>query len=147
MGHLRRVAAAILIDSGGRMLIAKRPEGGSLAGFWEFPGGKVEETEEPLEALERELREELGISGVRGELIRSERNTYGPDRFEVDYFIVKEWSGRVASSHYADLRWVSPSELDRYDHLSGNRDLCDAIAAGEYEPIIRPLPPPHLSEP
>lgn len=147
MGHPRRVAVAILVDSEGKMLIARRPEGGSLAGFWEFPGGKVEETEQPLRALERELREELGVSVVTGELIRSERNTYGPDLFEVDYFVVKEWTGTIESSNYAELQWVSPFELDRYDHLTGNRDLCDAIAAGEYDPIIRPLPPPHLSEP
>ena len=130
------------------MLLAQRPEGESLGGFWEFPGGKVEEFEEPIEALDRELREELGVSIVSADLLQSRRNRYGEDLFEVDYYVVREWSGTVHSTHYSELRWISPDELDRFEHLSGNRELCREIAAGNHDPVIRPpLPPPHRSEP
>jgi 8-oxo-dGTP diphosphatase len=62
------VAAGVLIE-GGRVLLTQRKAGGHLAGMWEFPGGKVEEGEDPREALRRELREELGIETVAGEIV------------------------------------------------------------------------------
>jgi mutator protein MutT len=112
-GKTVHVAAAVLLDSCGRILIAQRPHGSHLAGGWEFPGGKLESGERPLEALARELREELGIEMGRGphRPLRRVRHSY-PDRdILIEAWVVREYTGDPHGLDGQNIRWCMQSEL------------------------------------
>lgn len=111
------VAAALLIDAQGCVLLARRPEGKSMAGFWEFPGGKLRAGESPEEALARELDEELGIavSPARLEPVAFASHDY--DRFQLlmPLFACRQWRGRPWSREgQGALAWVPPDRLADY---------------------------------
>jgi 8-oxo-dGTP diphosphatase len=110
------VAAAALVDSDGRVLIAQRPEGKQLAGLWEFPGGKVEPGETPETALIRELREELGIEVTRACLAPFvfASHTYEDFHLLMPLFLIRRWAGTVVAHEHAALRWVKPARLGEY---------------------------------
>ena len=107
------VAAAALVDSDGRVLIAQRPEGKQLAGLWEFPGGKVEAGETPETALIRELREELGIEVTQACLAPFVFASHAYEDFHLlmPLFLIRRWSGTVVAHEHAALRWVKPARL------------------------------------
>src|ERR1039457_3763794 len=88
-----RVVAAVLFDSAGRVLIAQRPEGKHMAGYWEFPGGKLDAYEAPEQALRRELREELGIELRRCHPLLQLRHHYADRVVELEVFVVDESRG------------------------------------------------------
>jgi 8-oxo-dGTP diphosphatase len=110
------VAAAALVDSDGRVLIAQRPEGKQLAGLWEFPGGKVEPGETPETALIRELREELGIEVTQACLAPFvfASHTYEDFHLLMPLFLIRRWAGTVVAHEHAALRWVKPARLGEY---------------------------------
>jgi len=110
------VSAVALIDADGRVLLAQRPEGKSMAGLWEFPGGKVEPGESPEEALIRELHEELGIDTWASCLAPL---TFASHRYEdfhllMPLFACRKWKGIVHSREGQALKWVRPDELRDY---------------------------------
>ena len=107
------VAAAALVDSDGRVLIAQRPEGRQLAGLWEFPGGKVEAGETPETALIRELREELGIEVTQACLAPFVFASHAYEDFHLlmPLFLIRRWTGTVVAHEHAALRWVKPARL------------------------------------
>jgi 8-oxo-dGTP diphosphatase len=106
--------AAALIERDGRILIAKRPEGGHLAGLWEFPGGKREPGESFEACLAREVREELAAEVEVGEEVRRVRHAY-PDRtVEIRFFRCQVVRGEPRAVQVAALAWVLPAELARY---------------------------------
>ena len=107
------VAAVALIDRDGRVLVAERPEGKSMAGLWEFPGGKVEPDETPEEALIRELREELGIETWRSCLAPLTFASHGYEAFHLlmPLFACRKWEGIVTAKEGQRLKWVRPAEL------------------------------------
>ena len=111
--RLLLVAACALVDGDGRVLIAQRPEGKSLAGLWEFPGGKVEAGETPEAALIRELREELGITIVHACLSPFVFASHAYEDFHLlmPLFLIRRWTGTVVAHEHADLRWVKPARL------------------------------------
>lgn len=110
------VAACALIDESGRVLIAKRPEGKSLAGLWEFPGGKVEPGETPEAALVRELAEELSIEVTVSRLVPLTFASHAYPRFHLlmPVYACWRWQGRVSSIEGQELAWVMPDELSAY---------------------------------
>jgi 8-oxo-dGTP diphosphatase len=110
------VVAVALIDADGRILIAKRPEGKTLAGLWEFPGGKVEPGERPEAALIRELHEELGISVTEACLAPFVFASHAYDSFHLlmPLYLCRRWSGVVVQREHAALAWVKPERLSDY---------------------------------
>ncbi len=122
-----RVAAGILRDTGGRVLITERTGGGPFDGLWEFPGGKLLDGEAPEAALKRELREEIGIDlRVCGQFMRIAHDY--PDRsVTIDFFLVHEWRNEPAGLEGQRLEWVSPLALDAGRMLPANVPIVDAL--------------------
>jgi 8-oxo-dGTP diphosphatase len=111
------VAACAIVDADGRVLIAKRPEGRDLAGLWEFPGGKVEPSERPEDALIRELAEELGIDVAESCLapLTFASHTYEEFHLLMPLFVCRKWNGDVEPLEGQELAWVRPNRLTAYD--------------------------------
>lgn len=108
--HWIPVVAGILRKAD-QVLVGRRPEGHSLGGLWEFPGGKIERGESPELALIRELREELGIEAQIGDLKLSHTHSYGDVNILILFFEVKFWKGEVKANHHVELDWIIPQEL------------------------------------
>ncbi|MFJ6025209.1 8-oxo-dGTP diphosphatase MutT [Brevundimonas sp. NPDC092305] len=110
------VVAVALIDTDGRVLIARRPEGKQLAGLWEFPGGKVEPGERPEAALIRELREELGIEVSESCLAPFVFTSHAYESFHLlmPLYLCRRWSGVVQAREHSALKWVRPAQLADY---------------------------------
>ncbi len=110
------VAAAALIDVDGRVLIAQRPEGKSLAGLWEFPGGKVEPGETPEAALVRELQEELGIDTRDSCLAPLTFASHSYEKFHLlmPLYVCRRWHGFVRATEHKALAWVRANQLRDY---------------------------------
>jgi 8-oxo-dGTP diphosphatase len=107
------VAAVALIDRDGRVLLAQRPEGKSMAGLWEFPGGKVEAGETPEAALIRELHEELGIETWKSCLAPLTFASHAYESFHLlmPLFACRKWDGIVQGREGQALKWAKPDEL------------------------------------
>jgi len=107
------VVAAALVDPDNRVLIAKRPEGKSLAGLWEFPGGKVHDGELPETALVRELDEELGIDITESCLAPFTFASHAYDDFHLlmPLYLCRVWKGLPTPREGQDLKWVMPARL------------------------------------
>ena len=110
------VAAVALVDADGRVLLAQRPEGKSMAGLWEFPGGKVHEGETPEAALIRELREELAIDTVESCLapIAFASHTYDDFHLLMPLFVCRVWHGTPQPREGQELAWVRPRDMTKY---------------------------------
>ena len=118
---MTHVVAAAVIDRRGRVLIAQRPAGKHLAGMWEFPGGKVEAGETRTAALERELREELGIAiGAPRPLLRI-RHSYSYGAVLLDVWVVRRYRGEPRGLDGQALRWCSRSSLATAGLLPADR--------------------------
>ncbi|MBL7543891.1 MAG: 8-oxo-dGTP diphosphatase MutT [Bdellovibrionaceae bacterium] len=94
-----------------KILVGQRPENHSLAGLWEFPGGKIEIGETPEQALQRELNEELGIEAQIGELKLACTHSYGDVGIIILFFEVNYWKGEPKAKHHLMLEWIYPQEL------------------------------------
>ena len=110
------VAACALIDTDGRILLAQRPEGKSLAGLWEFPGGKVELGETPEETLVRELEEELGIQTKIPCLapLTFASHTYETFHLLMPLYICRRFEGIPTGREGQAIKWVRPKALRDY---------------------------------
>lgn len=110
------VTAVALIDKDGRVLLAQRPEGKSLAGLWEFPGGKVEAGETPELALIRELEEELGINTWASCLAPLTFASHSYDDFHLlmPLFACRKWEGIPTPRENQVLKWVKPNDMGNY---------------------------------
>jgi 8-oxo-dGTP diphosphatase len=110
------VSAVALIDADGRVLLAQRPAGKSLAGLWEFPGGKVEPGESPEAALIRELHEELGIDTWASCLAPLTFASHAYDAFHLlmPLFACRRWDGQVTPREGQALKWVHARDLRDY---------------------------------
>jgi 8-oxo-dGTP diphosphatase len=110
------VSAVALIDVDGRVLLGQRPKGKSMAGLWEFPGGKVEVDETPEVALIRELEEELGINTWESCLAPLTFASHSYDDFHLlmPLFACRKWEGTPMSRENQALKWVWPNELRNY---------------------------------
>jgi 8-oxo-dGTP diphosphatase len=110
------VSAVALIDVDGRVLIAQRPEGKTMAGLWEFPGGKVDPGETPEAALIRELREELGIDTEESCLAPFTFASHGYETFHLlmPLYVCRVWQGTPRPREGQVLKWVRPLQLRDY---------------------------------
>ena len=127
--RLLHVAAAALIDPDCRVLIAQRPQGKTLAGLWEFPGGKVEVDERPEAALIRELHEELGISVEEACLAPLTFASFAYQDFHLlmPLYICRRWSGFVEARENQALKWVLPKDLRVYSMPPADAPLIPAL--------------------
>ena len=110
------VAAVALVDPDGRVLLAQRPPGKSMAGLWEFPGGKVEPGETPEAALIRELKEELGIDVAAACLapFTFASHAYPDFHLLMPLYVCRRWNGIVMPREGQVLKWVRPAKMDAF---------------------------------
>ena len=111
------VAACALVDADGRVLLAQRPQGKSMAGLWEFPGGKVEPGETPERSLIRELKEELASDVKEACLapLTFASHSYPDFHLLMPLFVCRRWDGTVSALEGQQLVWVKPNRLRDYD--------------------------------
>ncbi len=126
--HLR-VAAGILEDADGRVLIAERLGDGPFHGMWEFPGGKIGDGETADEALRRELLEEIGITATTVQAFQSLDHRYPDRRVSIDFFLVADWDGEPRSCEGQQIRWLSADELDDANLLPADKPVIQKLQA------------------
>ncbi len=129
MTKLLLVVAVALVDADGRVLLSQRPEGKTLAGLWEFPGGKLEPGEAPEAALIRELREELGITVEEPCLapLTFASHAYPDFHLLMPLYICRRWTGTAVGREGQGLKWVWPKELRDYPMPPADTPLIPAL--------------------
>jgi 8-oxo-dGTP diphosphatase len=128
---LRFVAAALIVREK-EVLIGQRRADQPMASLWEFPGGKIEPGESPQEALVRELAEELGIDAEVGPPVTRIRHHYRRGgAVDLQFFIVRAFTGEINNQIYQQVRWVKLEELPGYDFLAADKGLIRDLAAGK----------------
>ena len=124
------VVTAGIITRGERILICQRRKGSWGEYRWEFPGGKVEDGEDPGESLRRELREELAIEPHIGPLLCRLEHRYPDREVELYVFHIPGYTGEVRNRQFARIRWVRREELSQFDFLEADRPVLEALARG-----------------
>ena len=129
MISILRVAAVLLQDETGRVLLAERPAGKPMAGLWEFPGGKIEDGETPEQALARELREELGIGVALEDLkpLTFASHAYAEFHLLMPVFSCRVWRGEPEPREGQKLAWVSKDALADYPMPPADVPLVGAV--------------------
>ena len=119
------VAAVALVDRDGRVLIAQRPPEKSMAGLWEFPGGKIEPGETPEAALVREVQEELGITIKPACLspLTFASHDYEDFHLFMPLFVCRVWEGFATPREGQELKWVPPTKLNEYPMPPADKPL------------------------
>jgi len=129
--RMKRVVAALIVQDG-KMLVCQRTRHQTMPLKWEFPGGKIEDGEQPQHALRRELEEELGIDAEIGEEIAHIRHHYKTgSSVELRFYVVREFKGEIENRIFRDVRWSSQAELPTYDFLEADRSLVQDLAQGK----------------
>jgi 8-oxo-dGTP diphosphatase len=125
------VVAVALVDRDGRLLVQQRPEGLSMAGLWEFPGGKLEPGETPEQALIRELEEELAIDVDHACLAPAcfASDMIGDRHLLLLLYVCRKWRGTPVAQHASALRWVRPVELHGLDMPPADKPLIGLLEA------------------
>ena len=121
------VAAVALIDPDGRVLLAQRPEGKSMAGMWEFPGGKQEEGETITTCIARELQEELGIAVTVGDELITVDHAYSHKKLRFVVHLCTWESGEPQPLASQQVRWVRPDDLKNYAFPAANTKIIAAL--------------------
>ena len=121
------VAVGILIDGVGRVLVTRRAPDAQQGGLWEFPGGKVEAGETLLEALARELREELGVLVETTEALIALEHDYGDKRVRLDVHRVTRWSCEPRGLEGQPLAWQRPEQLRNWAFPAANRPILERL--------------------
>ncbi|WP_461210150.1 (deoxy)nucleoside triphosphate pyrophosphohydrolase [Desulfocurvus sp. DL9XJH121] len=121
---------AAVIWRGNRFLAVRRPEGKPQAGFWEFPGGKVEPGETREQALARELHEELGLLPTTWTFWCEKRHDYGHIRVRLFFFHVHQFAGRETAREGHGLAWINAREAREYPFLEADTEIVAALADG-----------------
>jgi 8-oxo-dGTP diphosphatase len=129
---MKRVVAAV-IEKDAKILVCQRTRHQTMPLKWEFPGGKIEEGEQPRDALRRELEEELGIHATIGDEIARVQHTYpNGGTVELRFFIVREYAGEMENRIFRDLQWSVPKNLASYDFLEADASLVKDLVAGRF---------------
>ncbi len=127
MPRQTHVAAGILLDSAGRVLVTERIGDHSFAGLWEFPGGKIEDGEESVSALNRELGEELGIEIVDQSLFMSLDHEYADRSVSIDFYLIENWRNTPEGRDGQALMWILPEELAEDLLLPADAPVIEAL--------------------
>jgi 8-oxo-dGTP diphosphatase len=131
LGNMKRVVAAV-IEKDGKLLVCQRTRHQTMPLKWEFPGGKIEEGEQPRDALRRELEEELGIQAKIGDEIARLQHVYpNGAAVELRFFIVREYAGEMENRIFRDVQWSAPKNLGSYDFLEADTLLVKDLTAGK----------------
>lgn len=119
------VVACALVDADGRVLLARRPPGKTMAGLWEFPGGKPRDGETPEAAIARELGEELGVDVAEACLAPFAFASHAYDDFHLlmPLYVCRQWRGRPRPREAQELKWVRPLRLGDYPMPPADRPL------------------------
>jgi len=123
---LIRAVVGILKDEN-KVLVAERPLGKSYSGYWEFPGGKIEDDETSQDALVRELYEELGIEVLISQHYLTHHHQYPDKLVELEIYIVTKFLGNPIPKEQQQLRWVTITEIMELKLLEGNWQVLDKI--------------------
>jgi 8-oxo-dGTP diphosphatase len=128
---MKRVVAALILKNG-KILVCQRTRHQTMPLKWEFPGGKIEEGEQPRDALRRELDEELGIEARIGEEVARTRHDYkNGGTVELRFYLVNEYRGEIENRIFRDVRWAKRSELPTYDFLDADREIVQNLSQGK----------------
>ena len=131
---MKQVVAALILKNG-EVLVCQRTRHQSMPLKWEFPGGKIEDGEQPRDALRRELEEELGIDAQIGEEVARIRHDYkNGGAVELRFYVVNEYTGEMENRIFRDMRWAKRSELPKYDFLEADLELVKDLATGKIVP-------------
>jgi 8-oxo-dGTP diphosphatase len=128
---MKQVAAALIVRRR-RILVCQRTRHQPMPLKWEFPGGKIEEGEQPRQALRRELEEELGIDAKIGDEVARIIHRYkSGGAVELRFYLVREYKGEIENRIFRDVQWAKRSELPNYDFLDADLTLVRDIADGK----------------
>ena len=128
---MKRVVAGLIVKDG-KLLVCQRTRHQTMPLKWEFPGGKIEEGEQPRDALRRELEEELGIIATIGdELARIQHEYPNGGMVELRYFIVRDYKGELENRIFRDIQWAEPKDLRQFDFLEADLTLVNDLVQGK----------------
>ena len=128
---MKRVVAGLIVKDG-KLLVCQRTRHQTMPLKWEFPGGKIENGEQPRDALRRELEEELGILATIGDEVRRIQHEYpNGGMVELRFFVVREYQKEIENRIFRDIRWADPKELPTFDFLEADLMLVGELAGGK----------------
>ncbi len=128
---MKRVVAALIVKDG-KILVCQRTRHQTMPLKWEFPGGKIEEGEQPRDALRRELEEELGIDATIGNEVSRIRHEYrSGNSVELRFFAVHNYRGDLENRIFRDMQWAERKDLPSFDFLEADLRLVSDLAAGK----------------
>lgn len=128
---MKRVVAGLIVKDG-KLLVCQRTRHQTMPLKWEFPGGKIEEGEQPRDALRRELEEELGIVAAIGdELARIQHEYPNGGMVELRFFIVRDYKGELENRIFRDIQWAEPKDLRNFDFLEADLTLVNDLVEGK----------------
>jgi 8-oxo-dGTP diphosphatase len=128
---MKRVVAGLILQEG-KLLVCQRTRHQTMPLKWEFPGGKIEEGEQPRDALRRELEEELGIVATVGDEIARIQHEYpNGGMVELRFYIVRDYRGELENRIFRDMQWAAPQDLPTFDFLEADLTLVKDLSAGK----------------
>jgi len=128
---MKRVVAGLIVKDG-KLLVCQRTRHQTMPLKWEFPGGKIEEGEQPRDALRRELEEELGILATVGnEIVRIRHEYPNGGMVELRFYEVREYQKEIENRIFKDIQWSEPRDLPKFDFLEADLTLVNDLAAGK----------------
>jgi len=128
---MKRVVAA-LIEKDGKLLTCQRTRHQTMPLKWEFPGGKIEEGEQPRDALRRELEEELGITATIGDEVARIQHEYpNGGMVELRFYVVRKYQGEIENRIFREIQWAAPKDLPKFDFLEADLTLVKDLAMGK----------------
>jgi len=128
---MKRVVAALIVKDG-KLLVCQRTRHQTMPLKWEFPGGKIEEGEQPRNALRRELEEELGILATVGDEVKRIQHEYpNGGMVELRFYLVREYEREIENRIFRDMQWAEPKNLPKYDFLEADLTLVRDLARGK----------------
>src|SRR5438445_7376347 len=127
---MKRVVAGLIVKDG-KLLVCQRTRHQTMPLKWEFPGGKIEEGEQPRDALRRELEEELGILATIGDEVKRIQHEYpNGGMVELRFFVVREFQREIENRIFKDMQWAEPKSLLNFDFLEADVLLVRDLVAG-----------------
>jgi 8-oxo-dGTP diphosphatase len=128
---MKRVVAGLIVKDG-KLLVCQRTRHQTMPLKWEFPGGKIEEREQPRDALRRELEEELGILATIGDEVKRIQHEYpNGGMVELRFFVVREYAKEIENRIFKDIQWAEPKDLPNFDFLEADLTLVRDLADGK----------------